>query len=44
MQFRVGISMGDVVIEGLNLYGEGVNVVALDLAQPREICLSKNVH
>ena len=28
MEFRVGINMGDVVIEGENLYGEGVNVAA----------------
>ena len=46
MQFRVGINMGDVVIEGENLYGEGVNVAARleALAQPGGICLSKNVH
>tara|TARA_B100000945_G_C20381811_1_gene597662 strand:- start:24 stop:1616 length:1593 start_codon:yes stop_codon:yes gene_type:complete len=38
--------MGDVVIEGDNLYGEGVNVAARleALAQPGGICLSKNVH
>ena len=28
MQFRVGLNMGDVIIEGDNLYGEGVNVAA----------------
>ncbi len=46
MQFRLGINMGDVVIEGDNLYGEGVNVAARleALAQPGGICLSKNVH
>ena len=46
MEFRVGINMGDVVIEGENLYGEGVNVAARleALAQPGGICLSKNVH
>ena len=38
--------MGDVVIEGDNLYGEGVNVAARleALAQPGGVCLSKNVH
>ena len=42
MEFRVGINMGDVVIEGENLYGEGVNVAARleALAQPGGICLS----
>ena len=46
MEFRVGINMGDVVIEGENLYGEGVNVAARleALAQPGGICLSKNVY
>ena len=46
MEFRVGINMGDVVIEGENLYGEGVNVAARleALAQPGGICLSRNVH
>ena len=46
MEFRVGINMGDVVIEGGNLYGEGVNVAARleALAQPGGICLSRNVH
>jgi len=46
MEFRIGINMGDVVIEGGNLYGEGVNVAARleALAQPGGVCLSKNVH
>ena len=26
MEFRVGVNMGDVVIEGDNLYGDGVNI------------------
>ena len=46
MLFRAGINMGDVVIEGDNLYGDGVNVATRleALAQPGGICLSKNVH
>ena len=46
MEFRIGINMGDVVIEGDNLYGEGVNVASRleALAQPGGVCLSKNVH
>ena len=46
MEFRIGINMGDVVIEGDNLYGEGVNVAARleALAQPGGVCLSKNVY
>ena len=46
LEFRLGINMGDVVIEGDNLYGDGVNVAARleALAHPGGICLSKNVH
>ena len=46
MKFRVGINMGDVVKEGSNLYGEGVNIAARleSHAQPDGICLSKSVH
>ena len=46
LEFRVGINMGDVAIEGDNLYGEGVNVASRleALAQPGGVCLSKNVH
>ena len=28
MTFRLGINMGDVIVEGSNLYGDGVNVAA----------------
>ena len=46
MEFRVGINMGDVVVEGDNLYGDGVNIAARleALAQPNGICLSKSVY
>jgi len=46
LEFRVGINMGDVVVEGENLLGKGVNVAARleALAQVGGICVSKNVH
>jgi len=46
MEFRVGINMGDVVVEGDNLYGDGVNIAARleALAQPNGVCLSRSVH
>ena len=46
MEFRVGINMGDVVVEGDNLYGDGGNIAARleALAQPNGVCLSKSVH
>ena len=46
MNFRIGINMGDVVKEGQDLYGDGVNVAARleALAQPNGITLSKSVY
>ncbi len=42
MQFRVGINLGDVVVEGENLHGDGVNIAARleELAEPGGICVS----
>ena len=42
---RVGINLGDVVVEGGDLYGEGVNIAARlqALAEPGEIWISGNV-
>lgn len=28
MQFRVGLNLGDVIVEGDNLYGDGINIAA----------------
>ena len=46
MKFRVGVNMGDVVMEGENLYGDGVNIAARleALAQPNGISVSKPVY
>ena len=46
MEFRIGINMGDVVKEGKNLYGDGVNIAARleALCQPGGISLSKSVY
>ena len=42
MQFRIGIHVGDVIVDGGNLIGDGVNIAARleGLAQPGAICLS----
>lgn len=42
MWFRIGVHLGDVIVEGSNLFGDGVNIAARlqALAQPGGICLS----
>jgi adenylate cyclase len=44
--FRVGINLGDVVIDGDDIHGDGVNVAARleGLAQPGGICISGKVY
>jgi class 3 adenylate cyclase/TolB-like protein len=46
MQLRIGVNIGDVMIEGDNLYGDGVNVAARleAVAQPGAICISSKVY
>ena len=46
MQFRIGINLGDVVVEGERIYGDGVNIAARveGLAGPGGICLSGTVY
>jgi adenylate cyclase len=46
MQFRVGINLGDVMIEGENLYGDGVNIASRleGIAAPGGVCLSAKVY
>ncbi|MDX1401500.1 MAG: adenylate/guanylate cyclase domain-containing protein, partial [Kiloniellales bacterium] len=46
MQFRIGVNLGDVVSEGENLHGDGVNIAARleELAEPGGVCLSGTVY
>jgi adenylate cyclase len=46
MEFRIGLNLGDVVVEGERIYGDGVNIAARveGLAEPGGICLSGTVH
>lgn len=43
--FRIGISLGDVIVEDDDLYGNGVNVAARleAMAEPGGICISSNI-
>jgi TolB-like protein/class 3 adenylate cyclase/Tfp pilus assembly protein PilF len=46
MQFRIGVHLGDVVVDGERLYGDGVNIAARleALAEPGGVCISATVH
>ena len=46
IQFRVGINLGDIVIEGEDILGDGVNVAARleSIAEPGGICISDDVY
>ncbi len=46
IQFRVGVHLGDIIVEGDDIYGDGVNVAARleGLAEPGAVCLSQQVH
>ena len=46
IQYRVGINLGDVVVDGDDIFGDGVNVAARleSLAEPGGVCISDIVH
>jgi adenylate cyclase len=46
MDFRIGVNLGDVMVEGEQIYGDGVNVAARleNLADPGGICISGTVY
>ncbi len=46
IQLRIGINLGDVIIDGDDVYGEGVNVAARleTQAKPGGVCISSIVH
>src|SRR5215813_8714884 len=46
MEFRIGINLGDVMVEGEQIYGDGVNIAARleSLAEAGGICISGTVY
>ena len=46
IQFRIGLNVGDIIIDGDDIYGDGVNVAARleALADPGGIMVSRVVH
>jgi adenylate cyclase len=46
IEFRIGVNLGDVIVQDDDLFGEGVNVAARleGLAEPGGVCISDLVH
>src|SRR5229473_8386002 len=46
MEFRIGLNVGDVIVEGERIYGDGVNIAARleGLAEPGGLCISGVVY
>ena len=46
MDFRIGLHLGDIMVDGERIYGEGVNIAARieTLAEPGGICISDLVY
>src|SRR4029077_10799060 len=46
ISFRIGINIGDIIVEGEDIFGAGVNVAARlqEIAAPGGICISSRVH
>lgn len=46
LQFRIGINLGDVIVQGDDIHGDGVNIAARleNLAEPGGICVSEDAY
>src|SRR3954470_12702937 len=46
LELRIGLNLGDVIIDGDDIFGDGVNIAARleALAQPGTVCISQTVY
>ena len=46
LELRIGVNLGDVIVDGDDIFGDGVNIAARleALAQPGTVCISQNVY
>ena len=46
IDYRVGVNLGEVIIDGDDIFGDGVNVAARlqEIAKPGGVCISEKVH
>ena len=46
IEFRIGINVGDIIVDGDDIFGDGVNVAARleSISEPGGICISNIVH
>ena len=46
IEFRIGINVGDIIVDGDDIFGDGVNVAARleSISEPGGICISDVVH
>lgn len=46
LELRIGVNLGDVIVDGENIFGDGINIAARlqALAKPGTICISQTVY
>src|SRR6516164_8611988 len=46
LELRIGVNLGDVIVDGDDIFGDGVNIAARleALAQPGTVCISQTVY
>jgi adenylate cyclase len=46
IDYRIGVNLGDVIVDNDDLFGDGVNVAARlqEISEPRGVCISQKVH